>query len=123
MIGSYNPSLGCFGVCVVQGLRYWFSYCTGPVDCDTEIFTFGGAMQQPLMQQPIMQQPIIAQPLQAPQSGYGQAQAQPQPLFQQPVVAPLSPASRAPGAQCPGTVLRCSPKSPTYLLCVVWVGV
>ncbi len=74
--------------------QYWFTYCTGPIDCDTEIFSLGAGSAAPapqaLMQPPVVQ-PIQFQPLSAPTS-YGQ---QTQPLR----VAPLAAAGS--GSVCP----------------------
>ncbi len=85
-------------------VQYWFTYCTGPVDCDTEIFSHpsgsGSAAPQTLLQSQFIPQALTQQPHFTPQfapqplsSGYGQ---QPQPLR---IAATTAPA--AGGSVCP----------------------
>jgi hypothetical protein len=89
---TFDPSLN---LGASDSLQYWFTYCTGPIDCDTEVFNFGGG------QQALRTQPLVAQPL---ASGYGQQPIQQSQQQQQFVAQPIlaaAPSSTASGGMCP----------------------
>jgi hypothetical protein len=83
------------------GLKFYFTYCVAGVDCDTSVFTLGGAPTAPIMQAPIQQYaPAPAPIVQAPVQQYAPAPA--------PIVAPLAPSY----APAPAPIM--APPAPSY---------
>ncbi len=103
-------TVGFAGCVTVPGLKYYFTYCVNGVDCDTELFTLGGApapqaiMAAPSYGAPAPQPIFAAPPAPAPQP----IMAAPAPAYGAPTPAPLqiAPLTAPPAArgQCPGMI-------------------